>query len=211
MAGGGGRSAAREARRAREAEEARQARIREGTDRIESIFSENFGDSYFADQRQAYLDYATPQIDRQFRDASEQTTFNLARGGLLDSSVRAGQEADLQGEFDDAMRQTTDASLDYEMQARNSVEAARGNLIRTLTATADADQAASSAMQQAAALSKPAPYSPIAQITLDAGQTLSRQLAFERANQTYGAPAPRYDTGLYRALSGGSRDVQVRR
>src|SRR6478736_3044441 len=51
-----------------------------------------FGDDFFNDRREAYMNYATPQLEDQYGDAQKQLTFALARGGLLDSSVR-GEKA----------------------------------------------------------------------------------------------------------------------
>jgi hypothetical protein len=54
-----------------------------------------FGDDFYSGRKQAYLDYATPQLNDQYGEAQRQLAFALDRSGMLDSSVRAQKEADL--------------------------------------------------------------------------------------------------------------------
>lgn len=156
-----------------------------------------FGDDYFNKLRQNYIDYATPQLEKQYGDASKELTFALARGGNLDSSVRGDKAGELQQLYDLNKQQVADQALSYEGEARNSVEDARSNLIATLNATGDAQGAASSAIARASALSKPAAYSPLSQLFADFTAGLGTQAALERANYYGGGQAPRYSTGLF--------------
>ena len=190
--GGGGEAAA-----ARADEQKRQAEIRKGTTRINSIFDGQFNDDYFNKTRQNYIDYATPQLEKQYGDASKELTFALARGGLLDSSVRGDKVGELQQLYDLNKQQVADQALSYEGEARNATEDARSNLSATLNATGDAQGAANSAIARASALSKPAAYSPLSQLFADFTSGLGTQAALERANYYGGSQAPRYSTGLF--------------
>lgn len=204
---GGGKGGSGEARRAREEEQARQQRVREGTERVNSIFAENFDDDFFDSRRTSFLDYATPQINDQYGDAQKQLTFSLARGGNLNSSTRGDQASDLQKLFDTNMQQITDRALSYENQARNAVEDARAGLITTLNATGDAEGAANSALTRATVLSQPESYSPLGQLFMDFTAGLGQQAAQERAEAASGGM---YRAGFNTGLFGNTGRVQVR-
>lgn len=160
--------------------------------------SDGFTDDYYASQRQAYSDYATPQLQDQYSDAQKELTYSLARGGNLNSSTRATKAADLQQLYDLNAQKVADDALSYETTARTSVEDARANLITTLNATGDAEQAASSALARSTALSQPTAYSPLSQLFTDFTGTLGIQAAAEKAAAASGGSySPTYNTGLF--------------
>lgn len=194
-----------EAKRAREEEERRQARIRDGTKRIGDIFGKNFNDEFFDNRQKSYVDYATPQLEDQYGDAQKQSTFALARSGLLDSTVRGEKAGELQKLYDLQKQKIGDDALSYGTQARNSVEDARANLISTLNVTGDAEGAANAALTRSSALSQPVAYSPLTQLFSTFTNGLGQQAAMERS-ASYGGPAPRYNTGLF----GNTGSVKVR-
>jgi hypothetical protein len=182
----------------REEEERRQARIRKGTDKINNTFDSQFSPEYYADQRDNYLKYARPQLADQYGDASKELTYALARGGNLDSSARGEKSADLQQLYDLNAQKIGDDALSYKSKARSSIEDARSGLINTLNATGDAQQAASSAISRADALSAPPAYSPLSQLFTDFTAGLGTQAALERANYySGGQTGSRYNTGLF--------------
>jgi len=191
-------SSSSEAKASRADEVARQQRIREGTTKVNSIFDGQFNDEFYSGQRQNYIDYATPQLQDQYSDAEKELAFSLARGGNLNSSARAAKAADLQQLYDLNSQKVADDALSYETQARTGVEDARSNLITTLNATGDAEQAASSALARSTALSKPTAYSPLSQLFADFTNTLGVQAAQERAAAASGGSySPTYNTGLF--------------
>lgn len=208
----GGKTSNRQANLARIDESMRQEKVREGTNRVNNIFDGQFNEDFFNNRRQAFLDYAKPQLEDQFGDAQEQLTFALARGGNLDSSVRAQKSAELQKQYDLNQQKIADEALASATQARTSVEDARSNLISTLSATGDAEGAANSAMTRAAALSQPTQFNPLTQLFSDFTAGLGQQAALERADSLYGRGAGnsqigRFNTGLF----GSNRSVQVTR
>ena len=197
MGGGGKNAASKEATLARQEEEARQARIREGTTSINDTFSQ-FGDPFFDGISQSYVDFARPQVDKDYNAAKEKLTYALARNGTLDSSMRSKQFGDLQGQYDENIQDITDQGRGYATEARNNVENARADLISMLQATGDAQGAASAATSRAATLATPPSYSPLGQLFTDFTAGLSQQAALERAEAyTNGAVRPRYNTGLF--------------
>lgn len=202
---GGGEAAAM-----RRDEQERQRKIREGTGRIDDIFGQ-FNDDFFSGRRQAFLDYATPQLEDQYGDAQKQLTFALARGGLLDSSVRGQKAGELQKEYDLTKQQVADQALASETDARNAVEDSRANLVAMLNSTGDAQGAANMAINRASALSKPVPFSPLVGLFSSFTQGLGQQAALERANYySGGQTGARYNTGLFAPRGGSGSSVVVR-
>lgn len=189
---------AKEAQQARSDEQARQQRIREGTSSINALFDKQFNDGFFDKRRQAYLGYATPQLDEQYGDSQKQLTYALTRSGLLDSSARGEEAARLQKRYDLGKQSIADQAVGEATTARNAVEDARANLIAMLNATGDAQGAAQAALARSTALSQPGTYSPLAQLFQDSTGMLAQQAAAERAAYySGGAYAPRFNTGLF--------------
>lgn len=192
---GGGNS---EAKKARKDEQKRQNEIRGGTKRIGDIFGKNFDDKFFTGRRAAFTNYAAPQLEDQYGDAQRKLTFALARGGNSDSSVAAQKFGELTKLYDINKQKVADDALAHETELRTGVEDARSNLVATLNATGDAQGAANSALTRASALSRPAAYSPLAQLFTDFTAGLGTQAAMERAEAaSAGAVKPRYSTGLF--------------
>lgn len=168
----------------------------------EQLFSEKRDgfatDDFFARNRQSFMDYALPQLDKQFGNASNELSFDLARSGLLNSSTRGSQTGKLQELYDQNMQQVTNEALSREQQQRNAVEDSRANLISLLQTTGDAQGATNQALSRASILSQPQPFSPIGQMFGDFTAGLGTQAAMERAGSvSAGRYQPRYNTGLF--------------
>ncbi len=161
-----------------------------------------FNDQFFDGVRKSFVDYARPQLDDQFRKASEQGTFALARSGTLDSSMRGEQNAELQKQYDINLQDLTDKARGYETEARNNVERARSDLISMLQVTGDATGAANSAASRAATLATPPAYSPLGQLFQDSTSILGQQMAQERAFALGLAPRSRSSVGTFGPASG---------
>lgn len=177
----GGKGGDGGASQARADEQRRQENIRKGTASINSTFDSQFTDDYFGQRQQAYMDYATPQLNDQYEKAKKDLAFSLDRSGMMNSSVRAQKEAELQQLYDTNRRSVADQALSYKTQAQTGVEDARANLISTLNATGDAQGAASSAISRASALSAPDTYSPLSDMFVKFTSGLGQQYAAEQA------------------------------
>lgn len=202
---GGKSGSGNEAAMARADEQARQKRIREGTERVNTIFDGQFNDGFFDTQRQRYIDYAMPQVQDQRGKAGKELLFAMDRAGQTEGSARADLAGELQKRFELQSQKVRDDGLAYGAQARSNVEGARSDLIGMLNATGDAEGAASSAISRSAILSQPAAYSPIGNLFADFTSALGTQAAAERARYYGGAGTPgaaRYDTGLFAPRSG---------
>lgn len=159
--------AGKEAKAARADELARQDRIRAGTDRINGIFDTQTGGDFLSRRRDAYMNYATPQLDDQYGKATRDLTFSLARNGNLDSSARGQQAGELQKRYDLNRQNIADQAVASATDAATSAEDARSSLISTLNSTGDAQQATNSALGRATALSRPAAFNPLSNMFAD--------------------------------------------
>jgi hypothetical protein len=198
--GGIGKSGDGGAAQARADEMARQARIREGTDKVNTMFDSQFTPEFYAGRRQAYLDYATPQLEDQYDKTLKNLTYALDRAGTTDSSIRAQKLADLQKLYDTNKRQVADTSLSQENSAKSNMEASRNSLINQLVATANVENAVNQATNQAKMLTAPEPYQPLAQLFSQFATTVGTQADAER-NAYYAGQKPYYDTGLFKPRS----------
>ena len=158
-----------------------------------------FGEDFFNKRRQAFIDYATPQLESQRGDAARELTFALDRSGNLDSSSRADQGRRVGKLYDLNRQDIADKGQEYANTARTNIEDARSDLIKTLNATGDAQGAASGAINRAAALSAPDTYSPLTQLFADFTAGLGTQAALERAEALSGRDYARHNTGLFSA------------
>ncbi len=192
----GKNSAGKEAERARADEEARQGEIRAGTGSINKVFDKNFDKKFFQKQQTNYLDFAKPQLNKQYGEAGDQLSYDLADRGMLDSSTKGEKTADL-GELYETNRQAMiGKAKEFGTDAKNNVEDARTGLIHTLQATGDAEGAAKGALNRAGALSRPPAYSPLEDLFMSFTSTLGQQAGLERSYAA-GGPRPRYNFGFY--------------
>jgi uncharacterized FlgJ-related protein len=190
---------------ARADEQARQSKIRAGTSEIEKIFADNFTENTFRERRDAYTNYALPQVDQQHQKAQQDLIYALTRNGQLDSSTRAVKLAELAQKNEDVRRDIGNKAIEYENTARNDVEQARAELIAMLNSTGDVEAARNSAMTRSRALATQPAYSPLGQLFAAGTDAAAAQAAQERAAAASGGDyKPRYNTGLF----GGSSSVR---
>lgn len=137
-------SAAADARR-REAE--RQARINSGMSQINDIFGQ-FDDDFYNQRRDAYIDYATPQLEDQYKSAGAALTAALSRSGNMNSSLAAQRAADLEKQYGVQRQSVADKARGFANQARESVSNSRGDVVQMLNASADPSAAVNEAMNR---------------------------------------------------------------
>jgi len=188
--GGGGDGGAAEQRRQ---EEARQARVREGKDAIDTSFAQ-FDPAFFEGRSNAYLDYANPQLEDQFKGATRDLTLALARSGLLNSSAKARRFGDLKKDYDMQSRSIADKANEYANQSRSSIESAKTDLYSQNQNIADPTLAASSAAARAASLTELPAFSPLGALFAGVTEGIATQMDLERRGKN------RYDiSGLFDA------------
>jgi hypothetical protein len=157
-----------------------------------------FNPEFYNKERQAFIDYATPQLVDQYGEAKKQLIYSMARSGNLNSSTNAVSGGELTKLYDTSKRDVVDKANSYVNETKSNVEDARNNLIQTLNATGDAEGAASGAIRRAQSLSAPPSYSPIGQLFGDFTAGLGQQAAAERAAYYSGTPSiAKYNTGIF--------------
>lgn len=204
----GGKGGDNGAAAAQMAEQQRQSDIRNGTAQVNDIFGKQFNDDFYNGRKQAYLDYANPQLADQYAEANKQLTYSLDRNGTLDSTARTSQDANLSKLYDTNQRAVADQALGYENDARNKVNTSKTNLIGNLGATGDVSAAVNGANANATALSQPDVYSPLSQLFSTFTNGLSTQAQLEKTGYiTSGAIKPAYNTGLFSGNTGSAVKV----
>lgn len=153
-----------DARKAREREEARQARIDAGTERIDEIFG-GFDSGFYSSFVDDIMAAQRPQLERQFGDANDQLTYNLARAGTLKSSIAGDRRGRLQTAYGDGLAQILSGANRQKQALQGRVQNEKSNLVSMLTATGDADRATNEALNRSQKLFDPVPeYNPIGDI-----------------------------------------------
>lgn len=114
----------------------RAAALKEGNAGIDAQFAQ-FDDSYYSGREKAYLDYANPQLDKQYKDSLKQLVFALSRTNNLNTSAGAEARADLEGQRAKQAQALVDGSRAVSNQARADVADQRQNLVTMLNSTYD--------------------------------------------------------------------------
>lgn len=141
----------------------RQTKLNQGTTAIDKAFA-GFTPDFYGQRRQAYEDYATPQLGQQYRDTQQQLGFKLANQGIMHSSAATNLQGSLnqanllgrQGIANEAMNQT----MALQGQVANQKNALTGQLALSLNPTSTALNSANLAAQTAA----PSSFQPIGQL-----------------------------------------------
>jgi hypothetical protein len=173
------REAQAEADRLRQAEERRQQNIAQGQQEISSAFGQ-FDDNFFNQRSQSFLDFATPQLDRQYQDQMRQLTAALARSGNLNSSVRGDLMGQLQREYDTGKLSLADQARGFADQARTGVSAAQARLMESNAQLADPGMIRNSAMAEAQGLMANPQFASLGQmlsnLSANVGGSATRQV-----------------------------------
>lgn len=175
--GGGGNNGAREAR---EREARRQAALSQGMQAIDQSFA-GFTDDFYDQRKQAYIDYAMPQLNRQHGTAAEDLTYALARSGLLESSVAARKQGDLAEQFQMQRQGIVDEGMRLANQARQDVAQARSSVVNDLYATENPAAAAAAAQARARIATAQPTFSPLGMLF----QNVTSGLADWSENRAY--------------------------
>lgn len=126
-----------------------------------------FNDEYYGKRRQAYIDYAMPELDYQYGNAKDNLVYALARSGIGQSSAALNENDKLSRSYDRNRLGIVNEAINQENSARQNVENTRSNLVAELNATGDNAAAAQAAMRQAANLNMPQGFSPLGQLFAD--------------------------------------------
>ena len=179
-----------EAARQRQIEEERQTRIGQGRSKIDENFAQ-FDDDFYNQRNQAYVDYASPELDKQYKDSMRSLVAALARSGNLQSSTRAEKFADLDEQYKQRKLDITNTGRDYSNQAKDAVERSRAELITQNESLADPNAISGNALARSQSLAQLPTFSPLGSMLTDVTGSLATQADLERRGQA------RYNTGLF--------------
>lgn len=183
-------ASAAEAERQRKLEEERQGRITEGRTAIDKNFSQ-FDDNFYNNRSQAYVDYATPELDTQYKDSMRKLVAALARSGNMQSSIRAEKMSALDEDYAKRKLDIQNTGKDYANQARSAVDQSRANLITQNLNLADPNAISANALANANSLAQMPVFSPLGTMLADVTSGLASQADLERRGLS------QYNTGLF--------------
>lgn len=165
-----------------------------------------FDDNFYNGISSSYDNYATPQLDKQYSDASDQLAYALARQGIGNSTGAGKQEATLSDEYNQYRDDIVQQGLSYADKARSDIADARNNLVNQVTATEDPGAASEGALAAAAIASQPQTFSPVGQFTFNVGSGLVNGINNGGLTNTNSSP---YTTSPYSVGGTGSSSGSV--
>lgn len=166
-----------------------------------------FSDPFYNRRRDAYLEYAMPQLQEQYGDAQAQLAFALSRAGTGSSSVANRRFSTLGRDYGLRQQEIADTAQDYANQARADVATARSNAENLLTSTGNADLAVRQALETATRLQQSAPaFSPLGAVFQNASAGLAGFMEGARFNDLERRVDQAYP-GLAPSTSGGAGRV----
>lgn len=154
--GGGGDPAAAQ----REMDQKRQQNSARAMEAVNQQFG-GFGDDYFKNIADAYVNFQKPLYDEQLAKARRELPYQFS------STDNSEYQRSLGALERDAARQEAqirDSGTDFANQERGQVEQNRSDLINLANAGTDASAVASMGAARSAALAKPPVFSPIADL-----------------------------------------------
>jgi hypothetical protein len=179
MFGDGG--AGREAQRARNEELARQGRIARGSAETRQKFQDVFSDDYYAQELAKFQKAYAPEVDRQYKAATQNLQAALMRAGLFDSSVAAVKAGDAERAKVNADNEVTQRGLQAQANKKLDVAQAENTVIGQLINTADQQAAFENAANAVRTQSSPTPTPMLGQVFTDLSAGLATQADLERS------------------------------
>lgn len=167
------------AKMASDAEQQRQYEIGQGTQGINTAFSQ-FTPQFYQQRAQAYQNYAMPQVAQQYQQNQQGLTYGLANRGLLGGSAAQTGQYNLDVANAQAQRQVADTGIAQSQALQQQIEGAHNQLLSNLYQSADPSAATQGAIGTAAGFAVPSVFQPI-------GNAFSNFLNQYATNQLLGA------------------------
>lgn len=133
------------------------ADVATGKSNIDSAFSQ-FTPDYYSGVSKAYENAYQPQLTDQYNTAKDQLVAKLAGNGILESSVGANAQGQLQKTYNTNQAQIADQGQNAANGMKNTVANTETNLYNMNASAADPSAAATQAQAQAGALVAPQTY-----------------------------------------------------
>lgn len=124
------------AERAQQYSQGRTSRIEDTRKAINEQFA-GFDDSFFNQLAQDYVNFYEPQLQEQFREANDQTRFQLSRQGLSNSSEAAEAFVKLNNQLKLSRANVANQARDVADNFRSTIDQRRNNLLTTSLSSAN--------------------------------------------------------------------------
>ena len=122
---------------------------------------EGGGTPIWEQHKQAYLDFANPQLDRQFDDAAAELTYALSRQGQTGGSLAVDRREDLETDRGQRQLEIAQTAQDYGNKARSDLSQQKSSLYQMLNSTANPGATSQAARSALASISSKPAMSPI--------------------------------------------------
>jgi len=164
-----------------------------GTQTVERVVDDPTKDPLWDQQREAYVDYAMPQVEDEYGDASGELTYALARQGQSQSSLAGDRRSKLRRDYNLRQQEVADKGRGYANQAKQNIADQKQSMLQMLTTTADPGAAATAARSAVSAMRDTPSFSPIGPLFQSATQGMAAGLA---GNSQY-QQKKRFDNAAY--------------
>ena len=157
---------------------------------------EGFGNDFYQQRADAYMDYANPELERQHQDARENLIYGMNRAGAQQSSAANRARARLEGEYEQAQDDIARRAQGHADEARESVARERQNLSQMIQSSADPDMARDQMPSVADALRSTPQFDATGQMISDAASAYGAYRdgrAMDRAEQRVNRAGRRSD------------------
>jgi len=143
-----------------------------------------FDDNFYDERSQSYVDFAAPQLQDQYKDASAALTAALSRSGQLSSSLAGDRGKKLQKDFATQRQSIADRGREYASSARRTINDSRSEAVSMLNASADPDAAVSQALNSASAARDAVPaFDPLGAVFQNATAGLGGYMQGQRMGE----------------------------
>ncbi len=147
-------------------EAARQGRINAGMSAIDNAFS-GFNENFFNTRRNDYINYALPQLTKQYQNTRNNLAYSLARNGLTNSGAAVKENQALTDTNAENVATIGNEAQNQANQTRQQVATQKANVTNQLISSGDPSLARESAQQATAGLNAPPSWAPIGNLFSD--------------------------------------------
>lgn len=123
---------------------------------------QGFGPDFYDKRAQAYVDFAMPQLAKQYRDTRDTIGFGLANRGLRGSGTAQSQFSNLARTNASAVQGISDAGRSQAQALQRQIEDERNTLINQLYQSADPARGVQAAISAASNFAQPSTFAPLA-------------------------------------------------
>lgn len=187
MPTGGSNSAAKLA--AQQQQERKQA-LTAGKAAIDAQFA-GFTPAFYDQRKQDYVNYALPQLGRQFREQQANAQYALANKGQTRSSQAGALNRTLGQNLLQNQQTIANTGQAQANQLQQNIEGQRNNLYSLLSSSQDPSMAATSALGAAQSYQTPSAFVPIGQMFADWTQNnlaAKNNQTYQNATENFGRP-----------------------